>query len=462
MVCDIYTFVIASFDCLPCSAQRDERRGWLADAALAATQALYNFDLIKFFRNYLNRIADDQLNDGELSEFSPSSDNGSFPTMSTKYPAEANWGSALPTITWLIYLHYKDVQTLQDYYKNNVAYVNYLCGVYKQHGLINFPSTFGDWVPPPPQNQSNLHLVTSFAFLHDVYLLINMSQVLGRKNDTDTYSILYQQLAEEFHRVFFNTSFNFYADGMQSAQALALALPGVVPTSVREAVVNQLVADINQHGIHVTTGIVSTAQLYPILSDNGHHDLALELISSTTYPSYGYMFNNPYENATTLWERWDTVTEGPGMNSRNQAMFGSIGAWFYSHLAGIDLSSNIITIRPRMASEQKKHLMSKLHCQLSTLYGLVQVSYTRDEKDTGSNSILLRVTIPPNIQGRVMFEPLFIGAKCKTLMEDDTIIWSSDDDRTNIKGFEIEYDSRTDVMTVYVGSGEYEFQALWD
>jgi hypothetical protein len=47
-------------------------------------------------------------------------------------------------------------------------------------------------------------------------------------------------------------------------------------------------------------------------------------------------------------------------------------------------------------------------------------------------------------------------------MEDDTIIWSSDDDRTNIKGFEIEYDSRTDVMTVYVGSGEYEFQALWD
>jgi hypothetical protein len=96
------------------------------------------------------------------------------------------------------------------------------------------------------------------------------------------------------------------------------------------------------------------------------------------------------------------------------------------------------------------------------LYGLVQVSYTRDEKDTGSNSILLRVTIPPNIKGRVMFEPLFIGAKCKTLMEGDTIIWSSDDDRTNIKGFEIEKDSRTGVMTVYVDSGEYEFQALWD
>jgi hypothetical protein len=46
------------------------------------------------------------------------------------------------------------------------------------------------------------------------------------------------------------------------------------------------------------------------------------------------------------------------MNSRNQAMFGSVGAWFYSHLAGIDHSSNMITIHPRMASETKKHLMS--------------------------------------------------------------------------------------------------------
>jgi alpha-L-rhamnosidase len=289
-----------------------------------------------------------------------------------------------------------------------------------------------------------------------------MSQVLGKQNDTDTYSILYQKLAKEFHEVFFNTSSGYYADGMQAAQVLALASPNVVPQNVRETVVNQLVTDINQKGLHVTTGIVSTARLYPLLSDNGHHDLALELISSTTYPSYGYMFNNPYENATTLWEAWNLIIPGPGTASRNHIMFGSVDTWFYTHLAGIDISSNIITIRPRMASEAKKHLMSKLHCQLSTLYGIVQVSYTRDERDTVSNSILLHVTIPPNTQGHVMFEPLFIGAQCKTLMEDNIIIWSSDDSRITIEEFEIEKDSQTGVMTVHIGSGEYEFQALWN
>jgi alpha-L-rhamnosidase len=129
------------------------------------------------------------------------------------------------------------------------------------------------------------------------------------------------------------------------------------------------------------------------------------MISSTTYPSYGYMFTNPYENATTLWELLNAPFLGP-MSSRNHIMYGSVGAWFYSHLAGIDPSSNEIIIRPRMVSETRKHLLTKLDCQLSTLHGLVHISYTRDERDTISNSILLRVSIPPNTEGRIVFETI--------------------------------------------------------
>jgi hypothetical protein len=60
-----------------------------------------------------------------------------------------------------------------------------------------------------------------------------------------------------------------------------------------------------------------------------------------------------------------------------------------------------------------------------------------------------------------MFEPLFVGGKCKTLIEGGKMIWSSDISSTNIEGFEIEKDSTTGLMTVHIGSGEYEFQALW-
>ena len=434
-----------------CSPQRDERHGYLGDASLVVDEALYNFDLMKFFRNFLNMIVDVQRSDGDIPDFVP----GNI------YDIDPNWGTALATITWQIYRHYNDVHTLEDYYDHIVAYVTYLHTGYNRTGLANFTCRYGDWVPPPPQPMTNEHLTGSFGFLHDVYVLINISTLLGKKEDAVSYSALYQKLSEEFHRVFYNTTSNFYADGMQAAQVFALALPGVVPVNVRETVVNYLVADINKHGNHATTGIVSTAQLYLVLSDNGHHDLALEMISSITYPSYGYMFNNPYENATTLWELWNTPLTGPGMNSRNHIMFGSVGAWFYSHLAGIDLSSDTMTIRPRMVSEAKKHLMLKLDSQLSTLYGIVHVTYTRDERDTVANSILLRVSIPPNTQARVLFEPLFIGAECQALLESGQMIWSLDVASIIAKGFEIEKDSITGLMTVHIGSGDYEFQALW-
>ncbi len=433
------------------SPQRNERRGWMGDAALTVNEALYNFDLVKFYINFVNLITDVQLPDGQVPDYVPGSG----------YNPDPNWGTALPTIVWQLYVHTKSQEILNTYYNNVRAYVEYVRAGYNKTGLINLFCKYGDWVPPPPHPQTNRHLISSFAFLHDVNVLLNISKVLDKTSDITIYSALYTQLAEEFHRVFFNSTSNVYADGMQAAQALALALPNVVPANVRGAVVESLVVDIRKQGNHVTTGIVSNAQIYPVLSDNGYHDIALDLVSSITYPSYGYMFNNPYENATTIWELWDDPSEGPGMNSRNHHMYAAVGAWFYSHLAGIDLSTDIITIRPRMASEAKKHLMKKLDCQLSTLYGLVHVSYTRDERDTIANSILLRVTIPPNAQAHVMFEPLFTGGQCVTLMESNKVIWSSDIVNTNHRQFLVEKDPESGLMSVHLGSGQYEFQAVW-
>jgi hypothetical protein len=169
------------------------------------------------------------------------------------------------------------------------------------------------------------------------------------------------------------------------------------------------------------------------------------------------MFNNPCENATTIWELWDAPVEGPHMNSLNHHMYASVGTWFYSYLAGIDLSSDMIIIRPRMASEAKKCLMKKLDCQLSTLHGLIHISYTLDERDTLASSILLRVTIPLNVQARVMFEPLFLGGQCATLIESNQLLWSANTVVVNNPEFNIEKDPTTGLMNVHVGSGQYKF-----
>lgn len=195
-------------------------------------EALYNFDLIKFYVNFLSSITDTQGTDGAVPDTVPFSDGD--------YPADPNWGTALPTIAWQLYLHYKDEHVLSDYYSFIRAYVESVHNAYKYTGLSNLFYSYGDWVPPPPHSRTNGSLVSSFAFMHDISLLINMSQILGYTNDTQTYSELYQQLANEFHRVFFNETSLFYADGMQTAQILALALPNVVPNTVRKSVFEYL------------------------------------------------------------------------------------------------------------------------------------------------------------------------------------------------------------------------------
>jgi hypothetical protein len=86
------------------------------------------------------------------------------------------------------------------------AYVEAVRSGYNKTGLANIFWRHGDWVPPPPNNRTDEHLTSLFAFLHDVLLLRNMSRRLEKPIDTSIYSTLYDQLTEEFHRVFFNTT----------------------------------------------------------------------------------------------------------------------------------------------------------------------------------------------------------------------------------------------------------------
>jgi hypothetical protein len=47
------------------------------------------------------------------------------------------------------------------------------------------------------------------------------------------------------------------------------------------------------------------------------------------------------------------------------------------------------------------------------------------------------------------------------LIEGNEVIWSSNAVTTNHQEFVVEKDLATGLMTVYIGSGQYQFQALW-
>ena len=412
--------------------QRNERRGWMGDAALSIDEVLYNFDYVNFYLNFLTLIADNQSPDGAVSDTVPFAVGTS--------PADPNWGTAYATITWYLYEHTGDLSIVEKYYDGIEAWISCLRNQHAKTGLANLYYNYGDWAAV--QQTKNSSLVSSYAFLHDISTFVNMSTVLNRTDNVQKYAQIYQQLAEEFHQTFYNPSISGYTDGSQTANILALALPNVVPAALRSAVLESLVNDLRSTG-HFTGGIVSVAALYPLLSNEGHQDLALQLALSTSFPSYGYMFNNNIQNATTTWEQWNTLPTQAD-SSLNHHMFNSIGGWFYRYLAGIQLNAlKTITVHPRISFEM--NLLDHVEAEVVTIKGRVQVEWTRLSVD----SLMLSVHVPNNADAIVVFDPLIRNSRCLKLVCDDALAcdWAED--------------PVTGSVSVQIASGTYRFTVYW-
>ncbi|CAF2531337.1 unnamed protein product [Rotaria sp. Silwood2] len=433
-------------------SQRQERRGWLGDAALSVDAALFNFDLYGLYVNFLRNIADVQHEDGSIPDTAPYSVGG--------YVADPSWAHAYPEITWRIYQHYNDTVVVKEHYAGIQAWVDYLTSRAEQSGLANMYFAYGDWETPANYPVTNSSLVSAFSYLSDVQIMIILSKILNNQTNVAKYSKLYDQLAIEFHETFYNPLVNGYAEGYQTANALALKLPNVVPSNLRASVIKALVDNIVANDNHLTTGIIGTAALFPVLSDAGYHDLAVTVATQTTYPSFGFMFNNDVQNATTNWETFHALLKGSGgTDSLNHHMFNSIGAWFYRYLAGVQFNglAEDLIIRPRLTQ-----LLINVEAEVYTINGPILVSWQRHIDE---NTVTYNVTIPNSLYSVITFEPIEPTADCISIEENGILIWHRFASvlETNINGIVwVRPDSKVDrAMSIRIESGLYHWKVQW-
>ena len=304
-------------------------------------------------------------------------------------------------------------------------------------------------------------LVTSFAFLRDCYVLMQMSAVLNKTDRQAFFNKTYSSLALEFHSTWYDNDTGGYSNNAQTANALALALPGLVPDSLRSSVAEQLVKDILVKG-HMTCGIIGAAQLLPVLSSSGHHDVAVGLATSTSYPSWGWTFTNPWENATTIWEQFGAGHDG-GAASHNHHMFSPIGSWFYRYLAGITLHGlGTIQIRPRLQHDHRQ--LSWVIAEVDTSKGRVEVEW-QSEWERGA--LTMTVVVPSNTQARVSIEPPDPTARWERVTLDGEQLYGGIRRHSQTQHGVMEgvrwavEEEESGLFEMEVGSGSYTFVGLW-
>ena len=430
--------------------QRDERMGWMGDAQGTAEEALFNYDMARFYTKWLNDIADAQNpQTGAVPD--------TVPKRWGKEMGDPAWATAYVLIPWYMYQYLGDIHILAQHYDGMKRWVDCLTGQAKDH-LIEY-SHYGDWVPPV-KTKAPGNVVSTFYYYYDARILAEVADLLGKPSEAQRYSDLADNIRECFIRKFFDPETNKIGNGNQCCHALALFLD-LVPKSNKPAVLQNMIKNIMvTHKGHLSTGIIGTKYIMEVLSDNGQADVAYRVATQTSYPSWGYMIAR---GATTIWELWEYKT-GPEMNSHNHPMFGSVGAWFYKALAGINVDPagpgyRRITIKPHVVGD-----LRHASAMVRTVRGLVSSSWTKREerkksKDKGKErieeSLTLHVTIPVNSEAQVYVPKA--GLKARTVTESGTLVWQNGKYVAGADGI-TGAASEKEYVAFTVGSGSYAFE----
>ncbi len=354
--------------------QRDERQGWMGDAQATAEEAMMNFDMAAFYTNFIRDIADAQRDDGAVPD--------TVPLKYGSYEADLGWQTAYPLLVKYMWEQYGDRRIIAQNEAGLKKYIEYLRRNAKDDVFATKLGHEGDWVELA---RTPHDYISDFWYLYDVQVMAGLEKALGHDADAQMYAKLAQGIADAFNRTFFHPDTAQYANGTQAANAMALFL-NLAPKDRRDEVIRNLTDDVLYfHDTHLTTGFIGVKFLMPALTASGRSDLAYDLAVQTTYPSWGYMVSR---GATTLWELWNEKN-GPSMNSHDHIMFGSVGAWFYQALAGINQPPDGAGYRHIVIRPQAAHAPQWASGTVKTIRGSVESSWSRD-----AQGVTMKVRVP--------------------------------------------------------------------
>lgn len=361
--------------------QRDERLGWTGDAQVFIRTGSYNMDIAAFFTKWMIDMKDAQLENGCYADVAPRLDLGGGS------PAWADAGIICP---YAIYETYGDVRILQRHYNAMTKYMNFLEA--RAKNFLQPATGYGDWLSTGANTPKEVIATAYYAYAAN--LMSKIAGVLGKTGDAEKYKNLFENVKSAFNKAYVSET-GHIKGRTQTVYLLALAFE-LLPEEKRAAALDNLVGDIKERDVHLSSGFVGTRHALPILSHMGYNELAYELLLTDTFPSWLYPVKN---GATTIWERWDGWTkekgfQSPGMNSFNHYAFGCVGEWIYGYILGIDAEEpgyKKIIIRPRPS---KRLTYAKGH--YDSIRGRIAVDWKIE-----NNDFHLNVEIPVNTTATV-------------------------------------------------------------
>lgn len=327
-------FISIPTDC----PQRDERLGWTGDAHVFGPTSYYLYDTAGFWRSWHRDLWSEMSREGKM--IVPHYVPAAPPTQ--EYDPRAVWGDVAVGGPYNLYRAFGDLEMLKEHYRTQSrAWID--TGVEREDtGLWNRTGRqYGDWLDPlsPPDNaglaQTAKHLVADAYLVHTTGQLAEMAETVGDTCGARWYGKQRLALHDEYNQM-------WMPDGTpvnktQTAYALALQFGLFPDNKTHIAGAEALRSIVAQNDYKVGTGFAGTHVLGHAMTTIDATPDFYRMLLQTSLPSWLYQVAH---NATTTWERWDSLqpngsVNSGGMTSFNHYAFGSVADWIHRNIGGI-------------------------------------------------------------------------------------------------------------------------------
>ena len=372
---------------IPTDCPQREKNGWTADAHVAIDLGLLGFDGITFYEKWMNDIIDNQREIGDISGIIPSSGWGYG-----AWPGPV-WDAVMFIIPNALYNYYGDARSIERLYPTMLRYLDYLKTQEKEGGYL--PFGLGDWVYWKATT-NNEYTSTAYYYL-DYTLMARFATLLGK--DATPFQAKANHLKTLINRKFFHSGSGIYAEGTQTAQALALYL-GLVPDGKEQLVADRLHEQVAGNDYYLDFGLLGSKTVPAMLTKYGYVEDAMRMVTHTKAPSWGYWVETM--GYTTLPETWTLSPEFRDA-SLNHVFMGDVSAWMMNQLAGI----NYDTAEPGFRHIRfTPHFVKGLDWakgEYHSVRGRIASTWKRD-----GNTVMLTVTVPADCSAEV-----WLGERCE-------------------------------------------------
>ncbi|WP_198152637.1 family 78 glycoside hydrolase catalytic domain [Tsuneonella dongtanensis] len=383
------------FDIFTDCPQRNERLGWLGDAAQFMPSACKMLEMAPFLEKWIGDILDAQDKDGVFPPQAPAYEQPP-PPFRTVSPDLTGLGRAVSDgavlIPWTTYEHAGDLRLLENVFPAALHFVRHSLNAapdYIWHpedtSLLNI-----DWLARDEGTDPSL-LCTAYLS-QTIDRVARMAAALG--HDATAELCDHRVKAKQAFAGEFINSNGLVGTGSQTSFALAISM-GLVPQEKSDSVCRQFARVVEQEG-QFTSGIYGIAHILPALTQIGRADLAYSLFQSQSRPGFAYWQRSGLTTIPELWDPFDDDGElkSDWGNSLCHVALGSCTDWLFSSVAGLAPDApgwRRLRFAPRPGGK-----LEHASASVRTPYGTARCGW-----HLNSRSLEVELLVPPNCSGNL-------------------------------------------------------------